>query len=565
MKKLIFLLVFLLLVPTVFAQPETIVEKYSPILYFSQKENFFPVDVDYFLESSELKIIEAGKIRTVNHNPTIEEISNITEWNYFLDHKLNSSEIAADYNKKKDRLGYTVYYSVKRVETDKVGFGLLEDGEYTILQYWFFYAYSKSPVNQHEGDLEFIEIVLDKNLAPLFAAYSQHLLGESVEWNDLDRQEHRMKTDKVGFGLLTHPKVYVALGSHANYFKPYQGNLGLESDVVEDNGLVLKYENGWKQTTSVSTYRLVNLDDPSQKWIKFAGRWGDASKLTFDQKANNGVPGPGHGERAEPWESPVKWADKTLRVNWIWLTGNWIIENFYFLFGLLIIFSVGTRFFKIKKRGLDITPLKKLLKQKHAFGIFAVVIGTVVALVALVSPLYVVSLNVEKGEYATNGTVNIIKVDGIGGAQINTLQANKGEFPLFGLGLPITLLVVTGVVLGIVDIIFLTHPRKLAKKYIIGAIYPLLPLILIVLFISFLSGILPSFSSFASGQEVSPELSDVVNRLSKSPLYGQYSFLSPYFGSINLIWGVGIGTYLFLLAAALKIAGGVVFLRYKKK
>ncbi len=530
MKKLIFLLfIFLFLVPTVFAEQESLVEKYSPILYFSQKENFFPVSVDYFLTSSELKMLEGLDVKTVKENPKLDDISNITEWYYFLDHKFNGSEaIASDYSRKKDGFGYTVYYSLKR------------DGDYTILQYWFFYAYSKSSVNQHEGDLELIQITLDSNNNPLSTTYSQHLLGENVFWSDIDKQQD-------------HPKIYVALGSHANYFKSYQGNLGLESDIVEDNGPVLES----------SDYTLVNLDDPTQKWINFGGRWGNFGSLDIRSEGERGVHGPKHGDRAEAWNTPIKWASKTLSVNWIWFAGSWIIENFYLLFGIVITFAISSRIYKLRKRGLDITPLKRLLGQKHAVGFFAVIIGTAITLIALVSPLYVVSLNVEKGIYATNGTLDIIRVDGIGGAKINTLQANKGEFSLFGLGLPITLLVIVGVILGIVDIIFLNHPRKLAKKYIIGAIYPLLPLILIVLFVSFLSGILPSFSNFASGQDSSPELSDAVNKISKAPFSGRYSFISPYFGSINLVWGIGIGAYLFLLAAALKIAGGIIFFTYK--
>ncbi|MBI4163787.1 MAG: Vps62-related protein [Candidatus Aenigmarchaeota archaeon] len=534
MKRLLLLLaLFLLFVPSAIS-PEIMDEadlarEFSPILYFSPQENFFPVSTNYFIQSSELIQLSLPEPKLMDPNPTIEIISNITDPSYYLDHRLNGSQmISADYKAQKP--GHTVYYSIKK------------DSGKTVIQYWFFYAYNKGKSNEHEGDLEFIQIILNSDQQPVFSAYSQHLLGESLEWNGLDKEG-------------THPKVYVAEGSHANYFKPYQGNLGLESDVVRDDGLVLRQ----------SGYDLVNIDAADQKWINFGGRWGDSSKTSFTERGEQGAPGPGHMERAEPWNSPISWSNKALSINGLWLFGNWIIENFYYIFALIILSAVLSRAYRLKKRGIDITPLKKLLKRKHAFGLVVVVIGIVIALVALLSPLYVVSLSVESGEYATGGVVDIIRVDGIGGAKINTLQSSKGEFPLFGLGTPITLLVITGVILAIVDIIFLTHPRKLAKKYMIGSIYPLLPLILIVLFIYFLSGVIPSFSNFASGQQFSPELSNIVGKISESPLMGQHSFEAPYLGKASLFWGVGVGTYLFILAAILKIAGGLIFLTYKEK
>jgi hypothetical protein len=51
-----------------------------------------------------------------------------------------------------------------------------------------------------------------------------------AEWKDVE---------KTGD---THPGVYVALGSHADYFRSYQGKLGTESDIV-GNSYTLKPED----------------------------------------------------------------------------------------------------------------------------------------------------------------------------------------------------------------------------------------------------------------------------------------------------------------------------------
>ncbi len=201
MKRLLLLLVLLLLFVPSAISPEILeeadlVHKFSPILYFSQEENFFPVSIDYFLQSSELKQFSLPNPRIIDSNPTIETISNITDSSYYLDHKLNGfQKISADYKTKKPR--YTVYYSIKK------------DSGKIIIQYWFFYAYNKGKSNEHEGDLEFIQIILNSDQQPVLSAYSQHLLGESLEWSGLDK-EQGLETDKVSCGLLTHPKGYVA-------------------------------------------------------------------------------------------------------------------------------------------------------------------------------------------------------------------------------------------------------------------------------------------------------------------------------------------------------------------
>jgi hypothetical protein len=95
-----------------------------------------------------------------------------------------------------------------------------------VLQYWLFYyddALLLPPTpfgifwQSHEGDWEVVNVVLDQNEQPLEAAYSQHCSGERMPWAQVGKSP----------GDSTHPVVYVALGSHANYFSPGAGALGL--------------------------------------------------------------------------------------------------------------------------------------------------------------------------------------------------------------------------------------------------------------------------------------------------------------------------------------------------
>jgi hypothetical protein len=94
-----------------------------------------------------------------------------------------------------------------------------------VLQYWLFYydnplLLPPTPVGtfwqSHEGDWEVVNVVLGTDETPLEAAYSQHCSGQRKAWS-------AVATSPAGS---THPVVYVALGSHANYFSPGSGPRG---------------------------------------------------------------------------------------------------------------------------------------------------------------------------------------------------------------------------------------------------------------------------------------------------------------------------------------------------
>ncbi len=105
-----------------------------------------------------------------------------------------------------------VYYGRVLHEKDK------EDNNWTILQYHFFYAFNDwrlaaNGMNHHEGDWEMTAVYL-KNDSPYAVLFSQHGAGNIEMWASALKV-----TDEHG-ELTTHPLVYVALGSHANYSQP---------------------------------------------------------------------------------------------------------------------------------------------------------------------------------------------------------------------------------------------------------------------------------------------------------------------------------------------------------
>lgn len=105
-----------------------------------------------------------------------------------------------------------VYYGRVMQEKDK------ENNEWTILQYHFFYAFNDwrlaaNGMNHHEGDWEMAAVYL-KNNQPYALLLSQHGAGNIEKWETINKA-----IDKDGKET-THPVIYAALGSHANYSKP---------------------------------------------------------------------------------------------------------------------------------------------------------------------------------------------------------------------------------------------------------------------------------------------------------------------------------------------------------
>jgi hypothetical protein len=119
------------------------------------------------------------------------------------------------------RESYHQYEKILEQYPDPVYYGRVvrEEGpdktQWTILQYHFFYAFNDwrlaaNGMNHHEGDWEMTAVYL-KNDEPYAVLFSQHGAGNIEKWGTVQKA-----VDKKG-NLTTHPVVYVALGSHANY------------------------------------------------------------------------------------------------------------------------------------------------------------------------------------------------------------------------------------------------------------------------------------------------------------------------------------------------------------
>lgn len=172
------------------------------------------------------------------------------------------------------------------------------------LQYWLWYPYNDySPTvpagdlwQMHEGDWEAISVILDLDGNPLLAGYSQHRAGKRRAWANVRKQGAR-------------PIVYVALGSHANFFAPGEHRLDPRATepllirVIESYGLKpIDYAG----TGATLRPHLIRVRAMSPAWMAFAGAWGEDAYVHFPGNAplaaGLGPPGPAFHPQ---WRRPV--------------------------------------------------------------------------------------------------------------------------------------------------------------------------------------------------------------------------------------------------------------------
>jgi hypothetical protein len=151
----------------------------------------------------------------------------------------------------------------------------------TVLQYWLFYplddwrnSTTKPTIwHMHEGDWEEISVLLSAAGAPTQVAASQHDLGVHRAWS------------RVRIANRTHPVVWIALGSHANYLTPgYHGSAGIPHVISPlFSGVPLPEPDFTASQTTVSAPTVVDLSSNPPPWLSFAGAWGDGSYILLRQ------------------------------------------------------------------------------------------------------------------------------------------------------------------------------------------------------------------------------------------------------------------------------------------
>jgi hypothetical protein len=266
--------------------------RYSPVVVLHPQERFRPAAVDGFLADADVQVLtpqgwaSGGEPlpRGGRHLRLDQRICSARDGVAATDCYANAEDAHAS--------SPVVYGAAFR------------RGNRIALQYWLWYVFNPySPSvpaadlwQAHEGDWEAVTVLLDRGGKPLLAGYSQHAEGARREWSQVPKRG-------------SHPLVYVALGSHANYFAP--GAHRFDQRVVEPLLISIIEQNGYEPVDRTGRGRmlrprLVRVTASMPAWMAFAGTWGEDQYLHVPGQApvafGTGPRGPAFHEL---WRAPV--------------------------------------------------------------------------------------------------------------------------------------------------------------------------------------------------------------------------------------------------------------------
>ena len=283
--------------PASVGDERALAERYAPVVRLVEQkqecgpgEPYQPMDVDALFGQPTVSLRGPWNASDlVKIAPTARDLGGGL-YEYHLDFPGNALDPGCDYERWARLISEghepTVY---AHVATDPAHAGKLA------LQYWLFYAYNDWN-NLHEGDWEMIQLLFDADTAqaalaqrPATVGYSQHEGAEQAEWG----------ADKLALVDGTHPVVYPAAGSHANFFGE---GLFLGSSAAQGVGCDNTTGPHYDLRPAVATIP----SDPAQAraefpWIDFQGRWGELQPAFF-----NGPTGP---NLKTQWTEPIKWSE----------------------------------------------------------------------------------------------------------------------------------------------------------------------------------------------------------------------------------------------------------------
>lgn len=280
--------------------------QYSPLLYVHPlADHNCPINISQFLAYSTLK--EEKELVTdpiIVEWPSINDLMTFSGNQYYLDEIGWCADPAQHPDLAEDP---TVYVHYRK-----------ENGLF-FLQYYFFYYYNNG-FNNHEGDIEMIQISFDSEYTPLTSTYSQHTDTFDFNWGEKRYWHNVEKYIDENDDLTSHPLVYVSSGvgidsddnSHANYF--YKGDGPLSDNTDGCTEVILHGDFNTGVYRSYEVVFLPNLEDDLTEqygWLQFSGKWGETSINFF-----SGVPGPafcdfdnegiGDGFKYFKWMDPYK-------------------------------------------------------------------------------------------------------------------------------------------------------------------------------------------------------------------------------------------------------------------
>lgn len=271
--------------------PRDLLERHKPRLVYDSQEAYFADSAAAFTDSptNSLRRANGARIATPPQlsleylgRQTYKDGTEVLEGDMIGDGTRSYAKNARAMHDKHPRYRDRVYGHARKDSKGRLW-----------LQYWLWYYYNDYNLvgrliggGRHEGDWELVQIRLDGE-TPAQVVCSQHKTAESKTWQATKREGNT-------------PLVFVARGSHANYFGPGSHFTGTWFDQADGKGPRI-----------TPTLEIVGDQEPA--WLHWPGWWGDTKPgiLPLDSRSPNS-PGvrkhwldPSQLSGAEPKQAPV--------------------------------------------------------------------------------------------------------------------------------------------------------------------------------------------------------------------------------------------------------------------
>jgi hypothetical protein len=283
----------------------TLAERYVPVVRIVDQEEqcghgeaYQPTDVNLVLGNPDVAFRGPwDKTNIIKVGPTASDLARGL-FEYHLDFPGSAVAPGCVYDEWSHRINKgSAPRAYARVVTDPTYPGQLA------LQYWLFYVFNDFN-DKHEGDWEMIQLNFDAHNAsealrkkPALVGFSQHEGAESAHWGE----------SKLEIVDETHPVVYPALGSHANYYTSalHLGRSAAQGVGCDDtSGPSFEFR---PQVSLIPTQKAEYLR--SYSCLNYDGHWGEEHEGFY-----NGPTGP---NTKLQWTEPI-----------VWSTGEWRDKSF---------------------------------------------------------------------------------------------------------------------------------------------------------------------------------------------------------------------------------------------
>jgi hypothetical protein len=283
-----------------------LLRKFEPVLFFHPQEDWSPEHAEGFVGRArvEKQIARGSWVSAPPPLPTNTSGCTFTpcyRFNLLCALRAGDACYEASRDAVSDWKHPTVYGRVLTVPAGSPAPPGFSSPPRYLVRYWLFYDFDdwRSPRRRlwqaHEGDWESVTIGLSATQQPQFAAYSEHCSGTIRAWTNVAKRGS------------THPVVYVALGSHANYFSSASNStkfseclrkyldrpelvrarsiVNLAEDRVVDR-MGTAHPSGPSGLAGTTPLELVELTQPFPAWASFPGRWSEGQLLWFGKTPN---------------------------------------------------------------------------------------------------------------------------------------------------------------------------------------------------------------------------------------------------------------------------------------